>query len=407
MDTDNVSKESDNKIKRILIFSLTYFPKFVGGDGVAIQEITNRISDEDMIFDLITARFDSNLPKYEKIGNVNVYRIGFTKKDIKPEEMVRFPMYLVKILFPILAFIKAVKLHSKYKYNLIWCMMTYMGFPAVFFNFIFPKVPVLLTLQDGDPIEYIVERKRIRMVFPIFKKIFKIPEHVQSISNYLAEFAKDMGYKGDISVIPNAVNFDFFSTRDEDKIKKIKKDLNKKDGEVWLFTSSRLVTKNAVDDVVRAIPLLPNNIKFLVAGIGPDKEKLDFLIDELEIADRVIFLGHITHDLLPSYLHASDIFVRPSRSEGFGNSFVEAMAARTPIIATDVGGIADFLFHKETGLVCGVNDSDDIAHKVFMYMQDVELRKEIIDNAEKLAKEKYDWNLISKDMQDVINRVAD
>ena len=60
-------------MKKILIFSTAYYP-FVGGAEVAVKEITDRISATQ--FDLITARFRRNLPKVEKIGAVNVYRLG-------------------------------------------------------------------------------------------------------------------------------------------------------------------------------------------------------------------------------------------------------------------------------------------------------------------------------------------
>ena len=62
--------------QRILIFSLAYFPKHVGGAEVAIKEITDRITPEDIEFHLITLRFDSTLPKESREGNVHVYRIG-------------------------------------------------------------------------------------------------------------------------------------------------------------------------------------------------------------------------------------------------------------------------------------------------------------------------------------------
>ena len=63
-----------NGVKRVLIFSLAYFPKHVGGAEVSIKEITDRISDIE--FHMVTNRFDSTLPRVEKIGNVLVHRIG-------------------------------------------------------------------------------------------------------------------------------------------------------------------------------------------------------------------------------------------------------------------------------------------------------------------------------------------
>ena len=62
--------------KRVLIFSLAYIP-FVSGAELAVKEITDRINDLE--FDLVTLRFDKKLPKFEKAGNVNVYRINSSK----------------------------------------------------------------------------------------------------------------------------------------------------------------------------------------------------------------------------------------------------------------------------------------------------------------------------------------
>ena len=71
------------------------------------------------------------------------------------------------------------------------------------------------------------------------------------------------------------------------------------------------------------------------------------------------FWGQVDHKEMPKYLKISDVFTRPSRSEGFGISFVEAMAAEIPVVATQEGGLADFLFDpdrnkdKKTDWYCG------------------------------------------------------
>ena len=66
----------EERKKRVLIFSLAYIP-FVGGAELAVKEITDRIDDTE--FDLITFRFDKKWPKFERIGNVNIYRIRLAK----------------------------------------------------------------------------------------------------------------------------------------------------------------------------------------------------------------------------------------------------------------------------------------------------------------------------------------
>ncbi|MBT4730800.1 glycosyltransferase family 4 protein, partial [Candidatus Woesearchaeota archaeon] len=117
---------------------------------------------------------------------------------------------------------------------------------------------------------------------------------------------------------------------------------------------------------------------------------------------RVLFVGHIEHGELPKYLHISDVFVRPSLSEGLGISFIEAMAAGVPVVATEVGGITDFLKNGETGLFCGVHDPRGISEKTELLMGDNTLRENIIKNAQAMVKDTYDWNLITKDMKEKV-----
>ena len=331
-----------DKNKKILIFSSTYHP-FVGGAEVAIKEITDRLGD-DYEFDMVTIKFDSNLPDYEKVGNVGVYRLGFTKNNPTMNDLVNFPLKLNKIIFPFLAWWKAGDLYAEKKYDAIWSMMaSYAGFGAVFFKFSHPEVPYLLTLQEGDPIDYI--KRKVRFVYPLFVKIFTKADVVQAISNYLAGWAKDMGFTGTLEIVPNAVNTEHFSLGySEVELNELKNELGKKSEDKFVITTSRLVLKNAVDDVIKSLKYLPENIKFIILGDGPDRKMLGDLAKKEGVENRVSFLGMVDHKEMPKYLKVSDIFIRPSLSEGFGNSFIEAMASEIPVIATQEGGIADFLF---------------------------------------------------------------
>ena len=92
-----------------------------------------------------------------------------------------------------------------------------------------------------------------------------------------------------------------------------------------------------------------------------------------------------------------------------GNSFVEAMAARIPVIATPVGGIVDFLFdpeanpdHEPTGLFVEVKKSESIALQVRHLLDNENLRERLVRNAYTMVQKKYDWNLIARDMQEKI-----
>lgn len=391
--------------KRVLIFSLAYYPDVVGGAEVALKEITDRIPSEQISFDMVTLRFNSLLPAFEKIGNVNVYRIGLTKAEPSITDLGKFPLKINKYLFPFLGFFKASSLHRKNSYDGIWAMMANQaGFAALFFKMWFPKVRYLLTLQEGDPIPHI--KRRVRLVYPLFKRIFTRANFVQTISSYLANFARDMGYHGDLEIVPNAVNIAHFAKEySENELYILKRKLGKEHDDIFLITTSRMVRKNAIDVIIRTLPLLDAHVKFLILGIGPDEEMLRELARSLGVADRVQFLGQILHSEMPKYLKVSDIFIRPSRSEGLGNSFLEAMAAGLPVIATPVGGIPDFLFdpdanpdHESTGLFASVDDPASIARQVNRLLGDNALRMRLFTNGRTLVAGKYDWNLVAHTM---------
>ena len=115
----------------------------------------------------------------------------------------------------------------------------------------------------------------------------------------------------------------------------------------------------------------------------------------------------ITNQELKHLYTGAELYISPSLSEGFGNSFIEAMAAGLPVIATPVGGILDFLFDPEknpevepTGLFCRVSDPRDLAEKIRRLVSDDRLRTKIAAHGRKRAYELYDWNTITAQMRE-------
>ncbi|MCK4918274.1 MAG: glycosyltransferase family 4 protein [Candidatus Pacebacteria bacterium] len=377
--------------KRILIFSTAYYP-FVGGAEIAIKEITDRVKGLD--FDMITARIDRKLPKKEKIGNVLVYRLG-----------VGIPKF-DKLLLAFLGGFYAQKLQKQNKYSAIWAVMaSYGGFAASKFKFLNPKITFLLTLQEGDSFEYIA--KKTYFVKNQFKNIFIRADRIQCISSYLAEWAKRMGAKCSIEVIPNGVDINNFSQEYSEKhLTNLKLKLNKKSEDRFLVHTGRLTYKNAIDDLIQALIYLPENIKVLLVGKGEDEEELKDIVQKKGLKNRVNFLGFVDHKEIPQYLKISDIFVRASLSEGLGNSFLEAMVVGLPVIATQEGGIADFLFDEKrnpnkeiTGWAVDSRNPEQIAEAVKSILSNSEKTKKVVATANIMVLEKYNWDILAKEMQ--------
>ncbi len=376
--------------RKILIFSTAYYP-FVGGAEVAVKEITDQISDVE--FHMITALMDKKLPRQEKIGKVIVNRIG-----------VGFPI-IDKLLLAFYGHRVAINLHKREQYDGIWAIMaSYGGLAASKFKRSNSKIQFLLTLQEGDSQEHI--QKRTKFIKKQFRSIFKRADKIQCISNYLADWAKVMGAKCPIEVIPNGVDLKNFTQKFSTKdLEELKQELNKKSEDKFIITTSRLTLKNGIDDLIKSLIYLPENIKLLIAGIGEDELKLKEIVKERGLEKRVIFLGFIQNKEIAKYLKISDVFVRPSLSEGLGISFLEAMAVKIPVIATPVGGIPDFLKDRETGLFCKVQDSESIAEQVKILLSNEKLREKIVSDAYQMIIQDYDWESLTKKFNKIFNEL--
>lgn len=368
-------------VRKILIFSLAYHPH-VGGAEVAIKEITDRI--EDIEFHLVTMRFSTADPVRETLGRVRVHRVG------------KGSGYLSKMLFVLRAATEGARLHEREHFDGAWVMMSYMLLPVMLMRLGGVRLPYALTLQEGDTESHMFGRLRILPFLPLLSSGFKQAKVVSAISTYLGGWARRRGFKGPLELVPNGVDVRAFS------------------GEkvphhgVVLVTSSRLVRKNAVDDIIRALPELPE-VRLEILGSGPEEASLRALARSLQVEERVAFRGFIDNAALPEHLHTADIFIRPSRSEGMGISFVEAMAARLPVIATQEGGIADFLLDAKrnpgkapTGWAVDKDAPAQIVAAVREIEGNPEEARRVVENAYEMVADKYDWSLIARAMREKV-----
>ncbi len=138
------------------------------------------------------------------------------------------------------------------------------------------------------------------------------------------------------------------------------------------------------DDLILAMPLMVESFpqaRLLIAGEAiyrayrDYKQELRDLINRLDLADKVIFAGQ--RDDLPEVLETLDIFVLPSRSEGFGRANLEAMASGKPVVSTDVGGIPEVVIDGETGLLVPPQDPRALAKAIIRLAEDKNLREKM------------------------------
>ncbi|MAF13925.1 MAG: hypothetical protein CMI53_03460 [Parcubacteria group bacterium] len=371
---------------KVLIISLAYIP-FIGGAELAVKEITDRISDIN--FDMITVNLDGKRQTVEHVGNIRVHRLGRGR--------------LAKYFFPFIAFKKAAELHQEQNYDAVWAIMANQaGLAALKFKTKFPKTKYLLTLQEGDSLKRIWSRTWFMR--SLYKRVYKKADFIQPISSFLEKRASKYGYHGKMSVVPNGVDLDKFEKNfSQEELQQFRRELGLANQDKVVITTSRLVYKNGVDNLIKAVKDL--EVKVLILGSGKLEIKLKSLAQEIGVKDKILFLGHIDQKDLPKYLKISDIYVRPSRSEGLGSAFLESMAAGVPVIGTPVGGIPDFLVDKENGLFCEVDNPSDLAGKISILLTDDDLRQKLSTNGRNLVLQKYDWGSVAKKMEEIFRNL--
>ncbi|MGC8864287.1 MAG: glycosyltransferase family 4 protein [Bacteroidales bacterium] len=121
------------------------------------------------------------------------------------------------------------------------------------------------------------------------------------------------------------------------------------------------------------------DLRFVIVGEGPEKARLEALINELQISKWVVFTGfrYDIEKVLPSL----DILLFTSQSEGLGTIILDAMSCGVPVVATNAGGIAEIIHDGENGLLVEPGDASAMAEAVFRLLNDEGLRTKIIRNA--------------------------
>jgi len=368
-------------IPRIVVFTTAYLP-YIGGAELAINHISKRIPS--MRFFIITARFSRALPRHEQKDNLEIWRVG-----------LGWP--IDKWLLPFLGYWKASGLQGAEKISLLWGMMISQGtLAAYFFKKTHPQIPFIVTLQEGDA-ETRLGRGRLGLIDFFWKKVLKKADGVTAISKYLADRARYAGFRKEPVIIPNGVEEKYFQKSSED-LAKSRQSLGIAPDEKVVISVSRLEPKNGLDNLLKASSLLGKRgikLKLVLIGGGRDEKMLKGLTRHLNLHNVVVFLGPVNHADILRYYQISDVFARPSRSEGLGSAFLEAMAAGVPVVATAVGGIVDFIEDGKTGLLAK-QDPEDIAQKIEAILEDPSLSERLKTAARALIKQKYLWSLIAR-----------
>ncbi|WP_298993307.1 N-acetyl-alpha-D-glucosaminyl L-malate synthase BshA [uncultured Polaribacter sp.] len=191
---------------------------------------------------------------------------------------------------------------------------------------------------------------------------------VTAVSNNLKETTNQL-FKID-KAIQVVYNFIDIKKYDRAQDEECKRGALAKSNERILTHISNFRPVKRVEDVVRVFYEVQKEIpsKLLLIGEGPDRVLAEKLTKKLGIKNKVFFLGNSTE--IDKILCYSDVFLLPSKTESFGLAALEAMAAKTPVISTNTGGLPEVNIHGETGFLSNLGDVKDMAMNAISILKD-------------------------------------
>jgi glycosyltransferase involved in cell wall biosynthesis len=158
-------------------------------------------------------------------------------------------------------------------------------------------------------------------------------------------------------------------------------------GAFVIGTVARLTPVKNHAMVLRALQRLDEDVHLVLIGAGQSRYELEELTRELHLDRRVHFTGQLVEaDNLHQFF---DVSVHCSRSEGFPNAVIEALAAGCPVVATPVGGVPEVIIDRETGLLVPPDQSAALAASVQELRHNVALRKRLSEAGRARARSKY------------------
>jgi glycosyltransferase involved in cell wall biosynthesis len=164
----------------------------------------------------------------------------------------------------------------------------------------------------------------------------------------------------------------------------------------------RITYQKGYDVLVRALAALPG-VSAVVVGDGPERRAIEALAGRLGVQDRFEIVGW--RDDARRYLGALDIFVLPSRFEGFPLSIVEAMLAGTAVVASDIGSIAEAVVPGETGLLVPPDDPEGLAAAIRELLDDPARRRTLSEAARSRARRHFTSSVMAARYQELYEEI--
>lgn len=378
----------------ILMFNYEY-PPLGGGGGVVHQAVAEVLARDHRVCVITSAYRD--LPAREELGGVDIHRVPVIGRQDAPVATLRS-----MLSYPPSAWMCARSLLREQRFDVVNGHFAIPTGPGSLPVARAARLPHVLTVQGGDL--YDPSKKlsphRVAPLRATVGAILRASESVVAASRNTIENARRYyGFKGPIDLIPLGIAQPEVPPAERGE-------LGLPDG-FLAITVGRLIPRKALHVMLDALadPAAPETHLALI-GTGPELTGLQEHAEQLGIASRVHFLGHVEEVRKLQVLRAADVYISSSLHEGFGLVFLEAMAAGLPIVTTDTGGHTDFLEQDTNAYLVPVSDSAALAAGLARVHSQAEASRRMREANLKLA-ETYEASRCARSYEALFERVID
>jgi glycosyltransferase involved in cell wall biosynthesis len=379
---------------RILMFSWEYPPHVVGGLGKHAAELLPPLGSlPGLDLHLVTPRWGKG-KRLERIGQATVHRVDPPQSDgdiyarawqtnLRLEEYAE-GLWLESNPFDL------IHVHD-------W-LVAFVG-TAMKRNHAVPLVSTIHATERGrgrghlgSELSRAIHQVEWWLVYESWRVIACSEYMAGEISDYF-QCPRDK-----IDVIPNGVETTRFDLLDGQDFTDFRATYVLPFEEI-IFSVGRIVFEKGLQVLLRALPLVlaeHASAKVVIAGKGPELESLRSLARSLDLEGKVLLTGFISDDDRDRLLKAADCAVFPSLYEPFGIVALEAMAAKCPVVVTEVGGLQEVVQHGETGITVYPDDPGSLAWGILHSLQHPTWSAARVENAYRMVRQDFDWGRIAR-----------
>jgi glycosyltransferase involved in cell wall biosynthesis len=385
---------------RVMMLTWEFPPRIIGGISPHVYYLSKSLAKNGVKVYVVTCDFPG-APSHETVDGVEVYRVD-SYKNPSPDFaswVYLMNMNMQKEAASIVRELGGVDIFHAHD----WLVANAgIGLKHVF------RRPLLATIHSTEygrrngihsDYEKMIHETEAWLTYEAWKVI--------CCSNYMVSHVKWVfGLPEDkLIMIPNGVDAKEYEKSDTD-LNQFRRLFALPEEKIVLFVG-RLVYEKGIHVLINAVPkvLEKVNAKFVIVGNGYMQQSLSEHIRNMGLTHKVMFTGFVDDRTLRNLQKCADVSVVPSLFEPFGIVALEAMAAKSPVVVSDTGGLSEIVEHEVTGIKVYPNNPDSLAWGITRVLLDENLANKLKENAYRKVVEMFNWEKISQQTKTVYESV--